>query len=337
MERKYVVFTEKDVAKLMHDELRAPEADEVIIELDYSVISAGTERAMLTGMPNVSGDFPMWPGYSGAGHVIEAGKNVTDVKVGDKVLCDHLFHTSHALARASNNRGRGYVRIPDDTDMIEAAFVIIGSMGIQGLRKTKPELGESIMVTGLGILGMFALQGAVLSGGSPVIAVDFDESRLEVARKYGADYALSPADPDFIGKVRNATGGRMINCNVEVTGSAKALEQALHVAAPCGRIALTGCTRVSDVNIDFYSLVHKPGIQLIGAHNHVRPQNDSREGYWTREGDYTAILRFIKNKKMSAKPLISEVIGTQGIEEAYARLAANPNAPLGIVIDWHKA
>ena len=68
---------------------------------------------------------------------------------------------------------------------------------------------------------------------------------------------------------RQLTEGRMIQANVEVTGSSAALLQSLQVAARGGRIALAGCTRVSDVPIDFYTLVHKPGVQLIGAHNHV--------------------------------------------------------------------
>lgn len=336
MKRQYVVFEEKNKPVLKCAEMREIADDEVLIELDYSVISAGTERAMLTGMPNVTGKFPRIPGYSGCGHVIKVGKSVTDVKPGDKVLCDHLGHTSLAAARRSTGSGKGYIKIPDDTDMLEACFVVIGSMGLQGLRKTKPQLGETIMITGLGILGMFALQGAVLCGGAPVIAVDFDKKRLETALEYGADYAFSPQEPDFAEKVKAVTDGRMINCNIEVTGSAKALEQALHLAAPMGRIALTGCTRISDVNIDYYSLVHRPGIQLIGAHNFVRPAADSYEGYWTRHDDYSTILRFMKRGKMSAKPIISEIIGLSDIERVYMRLVENPNAPLGIVIDWHK-
>ena len=218
----------------------------------------------------------------------------------------------------------------------EADFVVIGSMGVQGARKTKPQLGESAMVTGLGILGQFAAQALRCSGGLPVIAVDFDEHRRKVALELGADEALSPADPRFVDRVRELTRGRMINCNVEVTGSSAALTQALTVAAWEGRIALTGCTRVSDVPIDFYQMVHRPGVQLIGAHNFVRPHADSYPGYWTRHDDFAAIMDMIDHGRMRVGPIISEVVPVDRAKEIYQRLIDCPTAPLGIAFDWHK-
>ena len=111
------------------------------------------------------------------------------------------------------------------------------------------------MVTGLGLLGLFAVQSMVRMGATPLIAVDFAEDRRRVALGLGADYALAP-DAHFVEAVRELTEGRMIQVNVEVTGSSAALLQSL-VATRGGRIALAGCTRVSDVPIDFV-LLHCP-------------------------------------------------------------------------------
>ncbi len=333
MKTKQILFTDVEKAELVEVELGELRDDEVLIQNDYTAVSAGTEKANLINTPNVAQKFPKLLGYSGAGHVVEVGKNVTDVQIGDRVLTDHLGHSQYVKAAFTKN-GDGYYPFTQNVDQMEAAMVIVGSMGVQGLRKTRLQMGETAMVTGLGILGMFAVQAARLSGGLPVIGVDFDEERCEIASKLGADYTLSPADSDFREKVRKLTGDRMINANVEVTGSSRALKQALSVAAFMGRISLTGCTRVSDCPIDFYSEVHRPGIQLIGAHNFVRPTGDSREGYWTRHDDFRMILGFLENGKMMVRPMIHEVASPKDCGLLYKRLCTEQRMPLANVFDW---
>ena len=120
---------------------------------------------------------------------------------------------------------------------------------------------------GQGLLGIFAMQLLRLSGANPVIAVDLNPQRRELALKLGADFAFDPSDKDFVQKVKEATHGKGVNGCVEVTGVSQALKQALDCASWMGRISLLGCARVSDCSIDFYSQVHRPGIKLNGAHD----------------------------------------------------------------------
>ncbi len=333
MKGRRIAFVRKGIAELEEYEIPPLHPDEVLIEMDYSVVSAGTEKACLLDLPNVFHTWPKYLGYSGSGRITAVGAEASDFAVGDRVLADHLGHRSHAVAKFVRN-GNGFFKITENVKQLEAAFVVIGSMGVGGVRKLKIQLGESVMVTGLGILGLFAVQAANLSGGLPVVAVDFDGRRCEIAKRLGADYALAP-DASFRDTIREITGGRMVNANVEVTGSSRALLQALEVAAWEGRISLTGCTRVSDTPIDYYKLVHRPGVQLIGAHNFVRPREDSYPGYWTRHDDFKTILGFMANGKMTAAPLVSEVVSPEGAKEIYSRLAAD-ELPLGTVFDWHK-
>ena len=207
-----------------------------------------------------------------------------------------------------------------------------GFGGIRCVESGGPEPG--VGCAGRGIFTAIGLLERLIRGGLPVVAVDFDGRRCEIAKRLGADYALAP-DASFRDTIREITGGRMVNANVEVTGSSRALLQALEVAAWEGRISLTGCTRVSDTPIDYYKLVHRPGVQLIGAHNFVRPREDSYPGYWTRHDDFKTILGFMANGKMTAAPLVSEVVSPEGAKEIYSRLAAD-ELPLGTVFDWHK-
>lgn len=334
MENRRILFVGCGVAEVVSCEMPVIGSDEVLIENDYTVISAGTEKANILDLPNVSHEWPKHLGYSGSGRIVEVGSNVTDYHVGDRVLTDHLGHQTFVKAKFQRN-GDGFYKINEDIDQLDAAFVVVGSMGVQGARKTKLQLGETGMVTGLGILGMFAVQSMAHMGALPLIAVDYSAERRKIALELGADYALSP-DENFVEAVREVTDGRMINANVEVTGSSAALPQCLNVAAFEGRIALTGCTRVSDAPVDFYSMVHRPGIQLIGAHNFVRPRLDSYQGYWTRNDDFDMIIRMIKNGKFKVKPIISEVHSTDDAPRIFNELSTNENISLGHVFDWHK-
>ena len=147
-----ILFTSRGVAEYLPYEVPPLKPDEVLIENDYTILSAGTERACLMDMPNTIHTWPKRLGYSGSGHIVAVGSDVTKFRVGDLVLTDHLGHRSHVAARFRENAD-GFFPVAENVSPLEAAFVVIGSMGVQGARKTRLQLGESGMVTGLGILG----------------------------------------------------------------------------------------------------------------------------------------------------------------------------------------
>ena len=248
------------------------------------------------------------------------------------MLVYHGRHAQHSVV----NQSRLTKVENKNLDSLEAAFTIIASMGLGGVRKLEMELGESAMVMGLGLLGMFSVQFCRLSGAYPVIAADLNPERRALALQLGADYALDPAQPDFVEKVMEITGGKGVNCSVEVTGASVAMQQALACAARQGRISLLGCTRVSDNSVDFYAQVHKPGVKLIGAHNMVRPQVDSYPHCWTHHDDCRAILNLLGSGRLTAKSICSQVISPLQATEIYDRLCHDKNFPLGVVFDWSK-
>jgi len=335
MTGSYVVFESIGKAVLKTFEVARPLADEVLLESDYTVISAGTERANLINLPNtVTGEsgFPFIPGYCGAGRVVAIGEAVTNLKIGDRAIIAWGGHRSHTIRKAQT-----VLKIEDDSvDTLDAAFAHIASFSFLGVRKLKIELGESAMIAGMGILGAFAVQIASLSGAIPVIVSDFDPVRCDLALKLGAAAAFSPDEENFVEKVKAAAGGNGPNAVVEVTGSARALQQALEYIAWEGRISLLGCTRVSDVPVDFYKYVHRRGILLIGAHTFTRAKEESTPGRWTEHDDYRTFLKLVAAGKLLIRPLISEIVSPEDAPAVYARLAGTGNPPLGIVFDWNK-
>ncbi|MEX2606115.1 MAG: zinc-binding alcohol dehydrogenase [Kiritimatiellia bacterium] len=304
-------------------------ANHILIETDYTLISPGTERDGLLNRTNTRGAFPRYPGYSAVGRVLSVGEGVTDLTVGDRVVAYHSPHASHSVKKR-----RDVVRIDSDTLESEiAVFSIIAAMSLQGVRKLRPELGESVMVMGLGLLGLFATQFARLAGGLPVIALDFSEARRTLALSLGADHAFSPEEADLTATIKELTGNG-VNAVAEITGAPAAVKQAFGFMAPMGRIALIGCSRTPTTEVDFYNDVHKPGVTIIGAHNFARPAGDSHPGYWTLQDDLKTLLRLFAAKRLHAAPLISEIVTPDAAPKVYQRLLGEPTNPPGILFDW---
>lgn len=332
MKRKAIVFTKLYTAEYLEQDIPIVKDEDVLVKMEYTVVSGGTERANLMGAGNTGNNFPVSLGYCGVGRIEAFGVNVKGIAMGDRVLVYGGIHASYNVVPYSKVTKVG----DENIDALEAAFVVIATMGLGGVRKLELELGESAMVMGLGLLGMFSVQFLARSGANPVIAVDLNAERRELALRLGADYALNPADEDFVEQVKKITRGRGVNACVEVTGVSKAMSQALDCASYMGRISLLGCTRVSDCAVDYYQKVHRPGVKLIGAHNYVRPKVESYPHHWTHQDDCRAILDLISAKKIQVLPMISRVVKPESAYEIYKQLCEDKNFPMGTVFDWRE-
>ena len=335
---KRIEFIEKNVAALCDTPRIEPGAGEICVRTCYTAISAGTEKANLTGEENVSGartnvppPFPRICGYSESGIVESVGPGVTDLKPGDRVVSFWGKHAQYNTLPREN-----VVKIEhDNIDLKEACMIFISTFSLAAVRKMRMELGESCMVVGLGLLGMFAVQYAALSGAMPVIAVASNPQRLELAKKLGADYCINYREGDYAEKVKALTGGKGVDSIIEVTGQGSALNNSLLCAADFARVALLGCTR-DPSTVDFYHDVHYPGVSLIGAHTLARPKLESRPGCWTHQDDCRAALAYLAKGRLNIRDMISEVHSPADAPEVFNRLAFDRNFPLGVVFDWNK-
>lgn len=336
MKRKQIVFTGVGCAELQEVAMLRAGDDDVLVANDVSAISAGTERACLLDLPNLGdepqGCFPKTLGYSGVGRVIEVGKNIRSVEPGDRVLTHWGSSHSNFNCITEDN----LFKIVDDLIPSEhAVFAVIAGFSLNALRKTRLELGESAAVVGLGILGLFAVALSRIAGAAPVIASDLNAARREIALGLGAHFAFDPAGADYVEQVKAAARGG-VNAVIEVTGQSIAMKQALALTAPFGRIALLGCTRVSDASIDYYQDVHRPGIEMIGAHTMSRPKLESRPHSWTWRDDARAILDYMSDGRLDMSQIVSTLYSPLESSAVYAALAKNDNFPVGAVFDWNQ-
>ena len=338
MKNQSIVFTQPNTAQLLESELdNNLSGNQVLIKTLYSAISAGTERDNLRGEPNLDGlhivetTFPRRLGYSSSGEVLETGPECKRVKKGDKVIVCYGSHSRYQKLPETSLFPMLYEEITTQ----QAALFMIGSFPMEGVRKTRLEIGESAMVSGLGILGLFAVQFCRAAGAVPVIAVDPDPERRELALSLGADFAVNPTGIDLPEKIRSLTGKGGVNVAIDVSGRNEATIDSMRSLDWYGRITLLGCNRHPGV-YDLYHLVHARGIEVIGANNVSRPKFESRPGCWTMEDDVNAIQRLVHGGRIKLEPLINEINSPEDAPQVFARLASCGKFPIGVLFDWNR-
>lgn len=301
--------------------------NQYLVKTAVTLISPGTETAFLMALPNTPRKFPMYPGYSNAGEIADVGRDASKFKVGDRVV-SRMNHASHVVADED-----GLVRIPDGLSFEEASFFALGSIALQGIRKTCVELGESVVVLGQGLVGNLALQLAKLSGGMPVIAVDTYDFRLGISRKCGSDFVFNPTQVSLKECVDDVTDGKGADVVVEASGNPQAIATALELAGRRARVIILGSPRGTS-EVDFYSAVHRKAVSVIGAHETARPLHESSHGWWTEQDDTSLVLKLIDKGLLETKDLITAKMSFLKAEEAYRQLTESKDKTLGIILDW---
>ncbi len=330
MKAQRVVWPSRAKVEVETFELPPIGDDEVLVATDATLISPGTERAFLLALPNAQGRYPSRPGYSNIGTVIEVGKAVTSYKVGERVASAQ-GHTSHFVTAPD----RLIKVVSADVPSEEAVFFNLGAISLQGVRKARIELGEATLVLGQGLIGLLALQLSKLNGALPVIAADLTDSRLELAKSIGADATLNPEDTNFSEQLNALTDGNGPVVVIEATGHPDAVSTALDVAGRGARLVLLASTRGETPKVNFYRDVHKKGLILYGAHNAVRPRQESSPNYWTLKDDSRLLLTLIAEKRFDVAPLISHRIPGEEAPKAYQLLMEWNPGLLGVVLQWN--
>lgn len=335
MKCNQIVFTEKNKAELLTVDTKEPAANEVMVETMVSTISCGTERANITGNPNVNANgasevvFPRTSGYNSTGIVVKKGADVKSVDIGDRVVVFWGQHKSYNTVPEKN-----VVKIEDDNISFETgALSFISTFPMAAIRKTRLEMGESAIVMGLGILGMIGIKLLCAAGAVPIIAADPNPKRREIALQNGADYAFDPLCDGFAEEVKKVTNGG-VNVAIEVTGVGAGLNEALDCMAKFGRVALLGCTRNSDFTVDYYKKIHAPGITVIGAHTIARPEKESHPGWFTHRDDIKATLKLCSGGRINLESLIEETHSPKECQDVYNRLIFDKDFPVVVQFDW---
>ena len=318
-------------AKVEIEEFEFPSLgdNEILVATECSLISPGTERAFLLGLPNAQGSYPSYPGYSNIGVVIDNGKDVDGFNIGDRVVSSR-GHTSHFVATPDSLLKVTETALSSE----EGVFFNLCTIAMQGVRKAKIELGEPVLVLGGGLIGLFAMQLAKLSGGLPVITADLSNHRLALATQVGADYTLNPEAESFNDQLDKITGDKGLAVVIEATGHPSVVNTAFQLADWCGRVVLLASTRGETERVNFYRDVHRKGLTVLGAHNSARPRHDSSPNFWTLRDDWELSMQLIAHRRIVVAPLITHRMPGIQAAEAYQLLMEWDQNLLGVVLNW---
>ena len=262
---------------------------------------------------------PLPLGYCNVGKVMAVGRGVTEFVVGDRV--------------ASNGNHAEYVcipknlvaKIPDNVTDEEATFTVIGSIGLQGIRLLNPQLGECVVVVGLGLIGLVAAE-LLKANGCKVIGVDFDQQKVDIAKNKGI-YAINPKNGiDPVKYVEEITGGVGAD-GVLITASAKGdevIHQACLMSRKRGRVVLVGVIGLNMRRDDFYKKELSFQVSCsYGAGRYDEEYENKGHDYplayvrWTEKRNFETILGAISSKMLDVQPLITEEVELVNYAEIY--------------------
>lgn len=335
------------------EEIPAPQVRKgaVLIQTSHSLVSLGTERMLVEFgksnllskarqqpdkvkqvldkikteglIPTLEAVFnklgePLPLGYCNVGKVIAIGEGVTEFKVGDRV--------------ASNGQHAEFVSIPKNlvahipnqvTDE-EATFTVIGSIGLQGIRLLDPTLGETIVVIGMGLIGLITAQ-LLIANGCKVIGVDIDDEKLNLSKQWGV-IPFNPKTGDPVKFVESQTNG--IGCDgVIITASAKTdeiISQAAKMSRKRGKIVLVGVIGLNLSRAEFYEKELSFQVSCsYGPGRYDESYEQRGQDYplpfvrWTEKRNFEAILQAIASQKLMVKEMVTEVVALEEFATIY--------------------
>lgn len=278
---------------------------------------------------------PLPLGYCNVGVVVQVGADVEGFKVGDRVASNGL----HAdVVRVPRNL---CARIPDGVDDESASFVVLASIGLQGIRLAQPTLGEAFVVTGVGLIGLLTVQ-LLRAHGCRVLAIDFDDSKLALARQYGAE-TCNPGraeDPVAAGMAFSRSQGVDGVIITASTQSNDPVTQAARMSRKRGRIVLVGVTGLELSRADFYEKELSFQVSCSYGPGRYDPNYEERgQDYplgfvrWTEQRNFEAVLDMLASGQLEVKSLITHRVAFEDSQQAYQTLTDDKSA-LGILLQY---
>jgi predicted dehydrogenase/threonine dehydrogenase-like Zn-dependent dehydrogenase len=340
------------------EEVPAPhaKAGHVLIETTRSLVSLGTERMLvdfaksnliqkakqqpdkvrevlnkvktdglrptINAVLNKLGQ-PLPLGYCNVGKVIAVGKGVDEFAVGDRVASNGP-HAEYICVPKNL-----VVHIPDEVSDEEATFTVIGAIGLQGIRLANPTFGETIIVVGLGLIGLMTAQ-LLKANGCRVIGFDFDRNKVELAKTFGIQ-AVNPGEGiDQVAFVLNETKNIGADA-VVITASNKSNEiisQAAKMNRKRGRIVLVGVIGLDISRADFYEKEISFQVSCsYGPGRYDEFYEQKGQDYpiafvrWTERRNFEAVLQAISNRLIDVKSLITERVPLSEFQQIYSNMS----------------
>ena len=318
-----------------------PSGAELLVKVERTIISAGTELANYTGLdpdtrrPNRWCTYPWNPGYGGIGRVDAVGDSVRDFAPGDRVYA-RLQHANYQLV---DTAAKFCVKIPVSLDSTTASFARMGNVAITAYQRATITLDDGVAITGLGLVGNLAGQFFRIAG-ARVIGLDPSARRRALAETCGCSATLDPTTfkdaESLANEIKTLNQDTAPRVFVEAVGDSRLIEQGIATVARNGQVILLGTPRAPyETNCTLMlDMAHRRGISITGALEWTIPLLKSQSPGPTTESNAELILRLIESGQLNVAPLLSHVIAPEELDSAYQGLLHRKDEYLGVVVDW---
>lgn len=279
-------------------------------------------------------------GYSASGVVIERGKNVVDLEVGDRVACGGSGYAYHAeIIAVPRNL---VVKVPKDVGLKGAAFTTLGAIAMQGVRRANVQMGEIVVVVGMGLVGQLVVQLLQVAG-CRVIGADLLPERLALAEQLGAEKTILVGQEDPVKAVLRYTGGMGADAAIicAATSSSEPINQAFQMLRERGRVVIVGAVGMELEREDFYAKELDLLISRSYGPGRYDPTYEEKGvdypiGYvrWPENRNMAEFVRLLSEGEINVAPLISAEVPLEEAPQAYRMLLDTEESPIGIVLTY---
>lgn len=313
---------------------------QVLVRMERTIVSAGTELANYTGLepdtrvPGAWCAYPWTPGYGGVGRVEATGAAVRHLHAGQRVF-GFFPHASHVLLDVS---WEACVPVPEGLDPTTAVLGRMCGVAITGYQRSRVTLGDTVVVFGLGLVGNLGGQ-FFLRAGQRVLGIDVSEQRRRLAERVGYHQTLDPgglSEEELGRKMQDFCGGKPPKVIVDAVGDARIVERAVNLVADNGQVIMLGTPRAS-YQTDSTTMLrraHFHGVEIIGALEWTIPLLKKRSSGVSTEANVDLIFQMLRDGALQVSPLNSHVLPPSELNTAYQGLLHQKEAYLGVVLDW---
>lgn len=334
-----------------------PGPGQILVRVTCSQVSAGSEmngvKQRRQASPEERRSFDVRGfGYTTVGRVEAVGEGITDFEPGDRVFCfgNHASHVTVTPAEVV-----GPIPVPqtnlidhvthDDLSDAEVCFAMLGDVALHGVRRAQIQIGESVAVHGLGVIGLLAVQLVRWSGAHPIIGVDIVEERLDQAKELGASHVVNAAKEDPAAAIHALTElpwrwqgwlpgvepGSGAEVQLQYSSNIQIYNTMLKAAADRGRLAMIGATQ-GTVEINAHELMRRE-LTVIGSYQ-TGQENPHPYWPWTRPRNRQVILGMIARGQLKVQPLISHVVPYTEAPAMFDMMAQGTEGWMSIFFDW---
>ena len=337
-----LLITQPGTVEVISEHLPPLGPAEVYARTVLSGISHGTEMAWLRGhaaalhrawdpgqriyRPGAGRDFPVAPGYETVARVAQVGDQVTGVRVGDLLCLDRPHADSHMVNAATATAGL----LPAGVSVEQAVFFVLARVALGAVHDATVSLGDTLVIVGLGTVGLLAAQQARLAG-AEVIGVDRYPRRLAAADQLGIH--TIHADTDVADEIRHRTGPAGADAAIEASGTYAGLHEAIRCVRVGGRVATVASYHSDQAGLRLGEEYHRNQITLTSSMT-VNGCPQRNHPAWDLDRLNATARQLIISGRVRTDALITHRVAFERAADAYALITDTPQDTIKVVLTY---